>query len=119
VVLPQKRGGQFKPNLHGHFKPNLGGQLHRTLQVYQEKNKWYKISSSSQHWVSSVYTRGVKRALVNTDILNVRSGAGADFPKLGILSKGTEIFVYEEENGWSKISIESKWVKNFYLDFRD
>ncbi|MEC5158742.1 hypothetical protein RCH13_002671, partial [Chryseobacterium sp. MP_3.2] len=31
-VLPQKRGGQFKPNLHGHFKPNLGGQLHRTLQ---------------------------------------------------------------------------------------
>ena len=31
--LPKKRGGQFKPNLHGHFKPNLGGQLHRTLQV--------------------------------------------------------------------------------------
>ena len=31
--LPQKRGGQFKPNLHGHFKPNLGGQLHRTLHL--------------------------------------------------------------------------------------
>lgn len=29
--LPQKRGGQFKPNLHCHFKPNLRGQLHRTL----------------------------------------------------------------------------------------
>ncbi|WP_373708338.1 hypothetical protein, partial [Kaistella sp.] len=35
--LPQKRGGQFRPNLHGHFKPNLGGQLHRTLHrmVYE------------------------------------------------------------------------------------
>ncbi|WP_373784604.1 hypothetical protein, partial [Kaistella sp.] len=31
--LPQKRGGQFRPNLHGHFKPNLGGQLHRTLHI--------------------------------------------------------------------------------------
>ncbi|SIS69321.1 hypothetical protein SAMN05421789_104250 [Kaistella chaponensis] len=38
--LPQKRGGQFKPNLHGHFKPNLGGQLHRTLQYFsQNRNR--------------------------------------------------------------------------------
>jgi uncharacterized protein YgiM (DUF1202 family) len=87
------------------------------LRVYEEKNKWYKISSSSEHWVSSVYTKEVKRALVNADTLNVRSGAGTGFPKLGTLTKGTEVFIYAQENGWSKISMEEKWVKDSFLDF--
>ncbi len=86
------------------------------LRVYQEKNNWYKISSSSQHWVSAIYTREVKRALVNAQVLNVRSGIGTNFPKLGAVSKGTEVFIYAQKNGWSRISIDEKWVKDEYLD---
>jgi len=87
------------------------------LRVYKEKNDWYKISSSSEHWVSARYTKEVKRALVNADVLNVRSGAGTNFPKIGSLTKGTEIFVYNQKNGWSQISVEQKWVKDEYLTF--
>ncbi|MDN3606397.1 SH3 domain-containing protein [Kaistella yonginensis] len=65
------------------------------------------------------YTKEVKRALVNTDILNVRSGCGTAFPKLGSLTKGTEVFIYAQENGWSQISMESRWVKDQYLDFKE
>lgn len=95
-------------------EPALFGAV---LRVYEEKNNWYKISSSAEHWVSSVYTKEVKRALVNADILNVRSGARTAFPKLGSLTKGTEVFIYGQESGWSQISIESRWVKDSYLDF--
>lgn len=87
------------------------------LRVYEEKNKWYKISASSEHWVSSAYTKEVKRAVVNTNILNVRSGAGADFPKLGTVTNGSELFVYEQKKGWSQITMESRWVKDDYLNF--
>lgn len=95
-------------------EPTLFGAV---LRVYEEKNKWYKISSSSEHWVSSIYTKDVKRALVNADVLNVRSGAVTDFPKVGSLLKGTEVFVYNQKNGWSQIGIDQKWVKDEYLNF--
>lgn len=95
-------------------EPALFGSV---LRVYEEKNNWYKISSDSAQWVSATYTKEVKRALVNADILNVRSGAGTNFPKLGSLTKGTEVFVYNQENGWSQISVEQKWVKDTYLTF--
>lgn len=87
------------------------------LRVYKEKNNWYKISSSAGHWVSSHYTKEVKRANVNTDSLNIRSGAGVSFPKVGSLIKGTEVFVYSQKNGWSQISMESRWVKDSYLKY--
>lgn len=93
-------------------EPALFGAI---LRVYEEKNNWYKISSSSQHWVSSLYTKEVKRALVKADVLNVRSGAGTQFPKLGTLTKEIEVFIYAQQNGWSQISIEQKWVKDEYL----
>ena len=95
-------------------EPALFGAV---LRVFAEKNNWYKISPSAEHWVSAMYTREVKRALVKADALNVRSGAGIGFPKVGSLTKRTEVFVYNTQNGWSQIAIESKWVKDDYLDF--
>lgn len=85
------------------------------LRVYEEKNKWYRISSSSQQWISGAYTKVVQKAVVNTNTLNVRSGAGTNYPKLDSLKKGTEVFVYAQKEGWSQISVESKWVKDEYL----
>lgn len=85
------------------------------VRVYEEKNKWYRISSSFQHWVSSAYTKEVKRAVVNSDVLNVRSGPGTNFEKVSSVTKGSEVFIYYQKNGWSQIGIDEKWVKDSYL----
>lgn len=86
------------------------------LRVFEEKNGWYKISGSQQHWVNGAYTKEVGRASVNTTTLNVRSGPGNTFPKIAAFTKGQEVFIIEEDNGWCKISSDNKWVKKEFLD---
>lgn len=85
------------------------------LRIYQEKNGWYKISSSTEHWVSAKYTKEVKKAIVTTDNLNVRSGIGTKFPIIGKLMNGEEIFIYEQKSGWSRIGLDENWVNSSYL----
>lgn len=87
------------------------------LRVYGQKNGWYKISSSSEHWVSARYTKEVKKAMANTDNLNIRSGIGTKFPIIGKLMKGEEVFVYAQKSGWSKIGLEENWVNSSFLYF--
>lgn len=87
------------------------------LRIYEEKDRWYRISSSSQHWVSAVNTKEVKKAFVKSNTLNVRSGPGTNFEKISSVTKGTEVFVYKKENGWSQIGIDEKWVKDSYLSY--
>ncbi len=89
------------------------------IRVYKIQNGWYKISSSKNHWVSGRYTADVVPGLVNADILNVRNGPGASFLKIGSYLKGTLVFVYEEVNGWCKISMEEKWVSRAFLDLQE
>ena len=85
------------------------------LRVYEIKNGWYKISSSANNWVNASYTKDVKRYTINTNALNVRSGPGTNYPKVGSLSKNQEVFVIEEKNKWFKISADNKWVKKEFL----
>jgi hypothetical protein len=85
------------------------------LRVFEEQNGWLKISGSKQHWVSGHFTKTVKRGTVNVDVLNVRNQPGIHGLKLGAVLKGAEIFVVEEMNGWSKISLQDKWVKSEYI----
>ena len=92
--------------------------LGSVLRVFEEKNDWYKISSSAQHWIYGKYTQKVSRATVNANTLNIRSGPDVGFANVGSLTKGTEIFVVEESNGWSKIGMEMKWVKSSFLDMK-
>ncbi|MCP9761526.1 SH3 domain-containing protein [Lacihabitans soyangensis] len=94
--------------------PTLLGAV---LRVYEEKSDWYRISSSQQHWVYSRYTDEVTKATVNANTLNVRSGPGTNFPKVGSYLQNQELFVIQKQNGWCKISLESKWVKEEFLDF--
>ena len=89
------------------------------IRVYKIQNGWYKISSSKNHWVSGRYTADVAPGLVNADTLNVRNGPGASFLKIGAYLKGTLVFVYEEVNGWCKISMEEKWVSRTFLDLQE
>lgn len=86
------------------------------LRVYQEKNGWYKISSSAEHWVAAKYTKEVMKATVNTNNLNIRSGIGTKFPIIGKLIKGEEVFIYEQKSNWSKIGLDENWVSSKYLN---
>lgn len=92
-------------------------QLGAILRVYDEKNGWLKISNSQSHWVYGKYTIEVKRATVNANVLNVRSGQGTNYPVVDTLMNKEEVFISEEENGWCKISLEDKWLSKSFLDF--
>ena len=56
------------------------------------------------------YTRYVK---VNSG-LNVRSGAGTDYNKVGTLKNGDIVTVYESNGNWSRIG-DNRWVCSDYL----
>lgn len=88
------------------------------LRVFEEKEGWFKISSSAEHWISGRFTNIVRHVLVNADVLNVRTGPSIDFPKASSLKKGQEVFITDEINGWCRISMENRWVKMSYLDFK-
>ncbi len=85
------------------------------LRIYEEKDGWYRISDKSQEWVSSRYVKDVARATVNADVLNVRSGPGVEFLKVTRVTKGEELFIYEEKDNWAKISLDERWVSKKFL----
>jgi SH3-like domain-containing protein len=87
------------------------------LRVFEEQNGWYRISSSHQHWVSGRFTDDVRRALVNASTLNVRSGPSTSFSKVSSFMRGQEVFIIESKNGWCRGSMDSKWVKDDFLNF--
>ncbi|MBX3240126.1 MAG: N-acetylmuramoyl-L-alanine amidase [Chitinophagaceae bacterium] len=85
------------------------------LRVYKIRNGWYKISGSQNHWVAANYTKDVYRATVNADVLNVRNQPSARALKVSELREGEEAFIYEERDGWCRISPEQKWVNKTFL----
>ncbi|HTF02701.1 MAG TPA: N-acetylmuramoyl-L-alanine amidase [Bacteroidia bacterium] len=91
--------------------------LGSVLRVYKEKDGWLKISAAMNHWVNAKYTSEVKRATVKTDILNMRIGPGTNFAKKGSFAKGTELFIFAEQNGWCQVGVEEKWVSKEFLKF--
>lgn len=93
-------------------------ELGSILRVYGKTDGWLKISNSQEHWVSERYTREVKRATVNANVLRVRSGPGTEFAVEGNLPRGEEVFILEENGGWCKIGFEEKWLSKDYLDFQ-
>jgi len=62
---------------------------------------------------------GVEKLKVTADVLNVRSGAGVDFPVTGTLLKGSEVNVLTKKDNWSEVFIcetgTKGWVSNKYL----
>lgn len=57
---------------------------------------------------------------VTCGALNVRSGAGTDYPRIGGLSKGQTVKVYEASGGWLKITYGSGhgWIMQKYTDYK-
>lgn len=91
--------------------------LGSVLRIYKVENRWCKISKSKEEWVYGNFVKEVKRAVVNANVLNVRSGPSVSFNRVGSVVKNQEIFVYAQKNNWSKISLDEQWVSNSFIDF--
>lgn len=56
------------------------------------------------------------QAEITADNLNVRSGSGSDKPVIKSLSKGVVVTVFENKNGWARISDKNQeWVFDKFL----
>lgn len=87
------------------------------VTVYEEVNGWSRIGDAQ--WVSSQYLVDnapvqPKTMYVTASALNVRKGAGTGYAVVTCLTKGAQVTVYEESNGWGKIG-DGKWVSMNYL----
>lgn len=118
---PQKYGSVTADWLNVRNRPQSNGKIltatpfGSVLRIYAEENGWYRISASKREWVYGRYVQDVHRATVNTRALNVRSGPGTQYNKVAMLTEGEEVFVYEEKDGWARISVELRWVSKRYL----
>lgn len=84
-------------------------------------NKWLKINvSGTIGYVSGAYVDGIKAAntafkvKINTDSLNIRSGAGTNYAVVGSVKKG-EVYTIVQVNGkWGKLKSGAGWI---HLDY--
>ena len=89
----------------------------------KEENGWYKViyqgkeGYMSAQWLDVVLNPDADEAaesvnsvsaapipLVTADTLNVRSGPGTDYDRVGTLKKGAQVTILEELDGWYQIS---------------
>ncbi|HSQ88286.1 SH3 domain-containing protein, partial [Romboutsia sp.] len=100
------------------------------VNVISERNGWSKIDYKGETaYTSSRYLKNISGILnpptepsnpdekpesvkeikvVNTSSLNVRSGPGINYSKVGNLRKDEKIGIISESNGWSKIEYKGK-----------
>ena len=73
-----------------------------------------KVSSNTQNNNS---TQISKKMIVNTSALNVRSGAGTKYKKIGILKRGQKITITSISGSWAKFIYNNKtaYVSTKYL----
>ncbi|MBM7690741.1 uncharacterized protein YvpB [Peribacillus deserti] len=85
-----------------------------SVQVIQKlSNGWYKISYSGMTgYVSGQYVKSTASAptyRVNATSLNVRTGPGTNYARIGSLKNGAVIQVIKKEsNGWYRINFNGK-----------
>ena len=101
------------------------------VNVISESKGWSKINyNKGTGYVSSKYlsnapsnnnsndnSQSSSTKVVNTSSLNVRSGAGTNYKKVGTLYKDSKVIVISTSNGWSKIKFDGKnaYVSSKYL----
>ena len=102
------------------------------VNILQSSNGWYKIETTSgkQGWASSSYISisnndtnnntniSENIAIVNTDGLKFRTGAGTSYSIIKVLNKGEKVEVISESAGWSKVRYDSRlgYVASQYID---
>lgn len=103
------------------------------VYIYETNNSWGKVSCGEGFgWINLNYAQAVKsselsfennigyhRVATVSSALNVRGTPSASGEWLGSLAKGTVVYVYEESNGWGRISHNglNGWLSLTYTDF--
>lgn len=92
--------------------------------IVEERNGWGRLKSGAG-WISLSFTTwegntkevpGFTPYMVNTtcDSLNIRSGAGMDYPAVGVISeregKKNRYTIVEEKNGWGRLKSGAGWI---------
>lgn len=109
-----------------------------TTLIIQEDcgNGWYKITGAgysgyvSAEWVKVSSSSGGSDSgssdtqsigTITADALNVRSGAGTGYSRLGLLYKGNSVTILGSSNGWYKISYKNGvgYVSAEYVSIKD
>ena len=101
------------------------------VTLLEKSGSWYKIKSGSiTGWVSGDYlnvtlnssssgssSSTTKTGTVTANSLNVRSGAGTNYSKVGALSKGTKVTILKTSGSWYQIKSGSitGWVSAEYI----
>ena len=95
---------------------NLGGaNFWEWYAARQLPNMWETIAGFV--WPSSPPPVILAHGRVNTDLLNIRSGPGTGYFKVGSLKFGTRVTIFQAQGDWVKISPDRElWVSSLYLD---
>ena len=129
-VLNVRRGAGTGYGIVGTLKRN------QVVSYSAQSGGWYKIDYNGQEgWVIGTYVAktndnatpsdgGATQApasaaitmYVTADCLNVRTGPGTGYGRVGSLTRGAEISVVDSSNGWHKIKYGSgtAWVSGTY-----
>lgn len=103
------------------------GQLYKgqKVAIFAEDKGWYKIllPRNTDNFISAQYVRLIseEEGEVTGDRVNIRSGAGTDFPVLTQLERGTMIHIIETVNGWYRFQSLSDvygWVSKEFIVFK-
>lgn len=92
------------------------------VTVYEEVSGWSRIGTNQ--WVSSQYLSASKPesisapkttvGTVTASALNVRSGAGTRYSVVKVISRGTQVTIYETKGSWGRIG-DGQWVYMQYI----
>ncbi len=69
--------------------------------------------------INSTEANASDMGIINTSVLNVRSGAGTNYAIIGKLYKGNSIDILSSSNGWYKVKLSNGstgWVSSQYVD---
>ena len=111
--------------------PSISGAISKQLSrgvevpVYQVQGGWCSIAPDNSQWVSGQFLTATATpvdaqakyaAQVTADLLNVRNSPSLSGDISEQLSRGTNVYVYEERDGWCRIyASNSRWVSSAYL----
>ena len=84
------------------------------LRVFEERDRWYRVSNTKSHWVYSRNTHPVRRATVNTIDTNCRTGPGMQFDIVEVYNKGDRVFVHGRRGNWLSIGPD-QWIHETLL----
>lgn len=89
------------------------------VKIYSKEGNWLMIGANQ--WVHGNYVEQTEtpqsptaKGSVNVPRLNVREGAGTNFKRLRVITKGTEVEIFEESGDWLRIG-ENQWIHGDYV----